>query len=569
MRSIHAQIIQEYGKNTVKTFRRWEKLEIKMAELKNHRRFTLRCLSKGLIPVSIKLKTKVHTPKGNEILRKAERMLMNERVRNINNTITMLNCQADTCIYQLESTLNQDVMEKCLEFINKTRERRHQKTMMRQIKKFEKLLTKTDGRSNIQSDRDGGNKDSNGTFNTTGETTQTRDTEEAATSTTTAHNNNNNNNNNKAKWVHNLSKTPLTEAQEKALAHGPNFAITTKEPPVSEYILQIERVCQQLEKGKAEELRGEIKQILKKTQLPKPNITQEEAKAIEELRRDKERVILTADKGVSMVVLDTEDYIKKSEELLNQPTYKLLSSDPTTKHKNRLISTLKSIKAEGGIDNTTYKRLYPTGAGSPKYYGLPKIHKQGVPLRPIVSSRGSATYETAKELAKILKLLVGKSPHHVQNNQDFLDSIKGIKIKPEECIMSYDVSALFTSIPVEPAIKIIEQQLKEDKDLHSRTNMKIHHIISLLRFCLSNSYFSFQGRFYQQTQGAAMGSPISPVVANLFMEDLEVQAIRTSPTPPSLWKRFVDDTFTIIKKEDRNSFPRPSEFHPPKHHIHL
>ena len=163
--------------------------------------------------------------------------------------------------------------------------------------------------------------------------------------------------------------------QEKALAHGPNFVITTKEPPVSEYILQIERVCQQLEKGKAEELQGEIKQILKKTQPPIPNITREEAKAIEELRRDKERVILTADKGVSMVVMDTEDYIRKSEELLNQPTYKLLSSDPTTKHKNRLISILKSIKAEGGIDNTTYKRLYPTGAGSPKYYGMPKIHK--------------------------------------------------------------------------------------------------------------------------------------------------------------------------------------------------
>ena len=255
-----------------------------------------------------------------------------------------------------------------------------------------------------------------------------------------------------------------------------------------------------------------------------------------------------------MVVLDTEDYIKKSEELLNQSTYKLLSSDPTTKHKNRLISILKSIKSEGGIDNTTYKRLYPTGAGSPKYYGLPKIHKQGVPLRPIISSRDSATSESAKELAKILKPLVGNSPHHVQNNQDFMDSIRDIKIKPEECITSYDVSALFTSIPIEPAINIIEQQLKEDKDLHSRTNMKIHHITSLLRFCLNNSYFSFQGRFYQQTEGAAMGSPISPIVANLFMEDLKVQAIRTSPTPPSLWKSFVDDTFKIIKKEDRSIF---------------
>ena len=383
-----------------------KKLVIKMAEFKNHRRFTLRCLSKGLIPTSIKLKTRVHTPKGNEILRKAERMLMNERVRSINNTINMLNRQADTCIDLLESILSQDVMKICIEFINRTRERRHQKTMLRQTKKFEKLLEKTGGRSNNLRGSDGRNNIKGTSI--IDETTQTRETTEAVITTTVAYIHNNNNN--RTKWVHNLSKTPLTEAQEKALSRGPNFAITTKEPPVSEYVSQIERVCLQLEKGKAEELRGEIKQILKKTQLPKPNITQEEAKAIEELRRDKERVILTADKGVSMVVLDTEDYIKKSEELLNQPTYKPLSSDPTTKHKNRLINILKSIKAEGGIDNTTYKRLYPTGAGSPKYYGLPKIHKQGVPLRPIISSRGSATYETAKELAKILKPLVGKSP---------------------------------------------------------------------------------------------------------------------------------------------------------------
>ena len=73
----------------------------------NHRQFTLRCLSKGLVPVSIKLKTKVQTPKGNQILRNAERMLMNERVRSINNTIIMLNHQADTCINNLKSILNQ------------------------------------------------------------------------------------------------------------------------------------------------------------------------------------------------------------------------------------------------------------------------------------------------------------------------------------------------------------------------------------------------------------------------------------------------------------------------------
>ena len=255
-----------------------------------------------------------------------------------------------------------------------------------------------------------------------------------------------------------------------------------------------------------------------------------------------------------MVVMDKEDYIKKSEDLLKQITYRELVADPTNKYKNKLINLLKTIKAEGGINNTTYKRLYPTGAGSPKYYGLPKIHKAGVPLKPIISSRGSATYETAKELAKIIKPMVERSPHYVQNNKDFLDSIKNIKIQPDECIMSYDVSALFTFIPIEPAIKIIQKHLEDDKDLSNRTSMTVNHIICLLDFCLKNTYFSLQGRFYEQTEGAAMGSPISPLVANLFIEDLEVQAIRTSPTPPTLWKRFVDDTFTIIKKINRDSF---------------
>ena len=124
--------------------------------------------------------------------------------------------------------------------------------MERQKRKFEKLLMKTGGCSNIQSGGDGKNQDLNSTTVTTSETTQPINTVGAATSATAVYNRNNNNN--KVKWVHNLSKTPLTEAQEKVLAHGPNFAITTKEPPVSEYISQIERVCQQLEKGKAEEL---------------------------------------------------------------------------------------------------------------------------------------------------------------------------------------------------------------------------------------------------------------------------------------------------------------------------
>ena len=109
--------------------------------------------------------------------------------------------------------------------------------------------------------------------------------------------------------------------------------------------------------------------------------------------------------------------------------------------------------------------------------------------------------------------------------------MEGIQLKPDEYIISYDVNALFTSVPIKPAANIIKKHLEEDKDLHLRTSMTVKHISCLLEFCLENTYFSFQDRFYEQTQGAAMGSPISPIVANLFMEDLQVQAINTSPTP--------------------------------------
>ena len=149
-------------------------------------------------------------------------------------------------------------------------------------------------------------------------------------------------------------------------------------------------------------------------------------------------------------------------------------------------------------------------------------------------SCGLVTYGVAKELAKILKPLVGKSPHHINSTQDFVEQVRHISLAPGECLSSYDVSALFTSVPIDPALKIIKDLLEKDPTLKDRTVMDVNDIILLLEFCLKNTYFSFQDQFFEQVKGVSMGSPISPTVANLYMEYLEQIALRTAPTPQLL-----------------------------------
>ena len=159
------------------------------------------------------------------------------------------------------------------------------------------------------------------------------------------------------KWVINLSNKPLTPAQRSVLAKGPNFAVTPRQPPNLEYITAIEAACTKLSQQDAEELRADINRVLRSSHPPKPNLTKAQNIALRELKRDRDRIVLTADKGVAMVVMDKQDYINKSNQLLNQNTYKVISKDPTNTIKNKLINILKGIKTKTGLGSNTYKSM--------------------------------------------------------------------------------------------------------------------------------------------------------------------------------------------------------------------
>ncbi len=352
-----------------------------------------------------------------------------------------------------------------------------------------------------------------------------------------------------SKWVVNLSDRTLSADERSLLQRGLNFSVTPSTVPTKEYVIGVESACRLIGPGskQAERLRSDCVRLLKTAQLPTSNITRKEQAALTNLAKDENIMVLPADKGRAVVVLNTKDYQQKATALLSDTkTYKILPKDPTTQYTSKVVSVLKDIKLTGAFEERTYRQLYPTSCVVPRFYGLPKVHKRDVPLRPIVASRGSITYETAKFVARILAPLVGKNGFSLKNSSEMVRELRECTLDETDVLVSYDVTALFTSVPVDQSLDIILARLEADTSLSSRTSLSATQVRDLLAVCLKTTYFLFQGTIYAQVEGAAMGSPVSPIVANLFMEWFEESAIRTFPYELSLWRRYVDDTIVAL-----------------------
>ena len=113
---------------------------------------------------------------------------------------------------------------------------------------------------------------------------------------------------------------------------------------------------------------------------------------------------------------------------------------------------------------------------------------------------------------------------------------------------------MFTCVPVDESLVIVKDLLSADETLISRTNLTPEQVTELLGVCLKTTYFVYDGKFYVQREGAAMGSPVSPIIANIFMENFEEKAIASFHAPPRYWGRHVDDTMLIMDKSEVDNF---------------
>ena len=159
--------------------------------------------------------------------------------------------------------------------------------------------------------------------------------------------------------------------------------------------------------------------------------------------------------------------------------------------------------------------------------------------------------------------LVGNTCHHVKNSKHLAEEMAKVVIDEEDIFNSHDVVSLFTNTPIGQVLQIVRRRLETENvlktyDKDNGFNLESEDVVKLPPSVFTTTYFTFRGKIYRQQFGTAMGSPVSPIAANIFMEALEQEAIATAPMDcrPKLWLRYVDDKLEVISNK---TVPRLTE----------
>ncbi|XP_063800256.1 mucin-5AC-like [Pseudophryne corroboree] len=267
----------------------------------------------------------------------------------------------------------------------------------------------------------------------------------------------------------------------------------------------------------------DVEQTLRKKRR-KCNLTKKEWSALKSLKSDDSIIIKPADKGGGLVLMDKVDCIAELDRQLSDGiTYSKIKADPTLKISESLRKWTTEGLLKGVITKDEFDFINIEHPTIPTIYCLPKIHKNPVcpPGRPIVSGVNSVTSNLSMLLDHYLQPLVKCTKSYLKDTGQLLTILDGLGWEENYVLASSDVSTLYT---------IIEEE-KEG-----------------IRFILRNNYFVFNGNYYLQCVGTAMGTRFAPSYANLFMAYWEEKAIWHGEQLGAglvLWRRYIDDILFV------------------------
>ena len=293
------------------------------------------------------------------------------------------------------------------------------------------------------------------------------------------------------------------------------------------------------------------------------NLTKEELKALHELETRDDIVITKVDNGGAVVIMDVGNYITEAKrQLEKEESYKKLQNDPTTVHAERINKTVERFKNEGLITEKVSNGLTSHEPKTPKFSLLPKIHKEGIPGRPVIDSVNCHSTRISKYVDYHLQPEVTKLKSYTKDSTDTINKLTIIQdqVCENDILVSMDVRSLYTNIPNEEGIRAVRNALNA-----SPTRLPTRIITTLLFLILTLNNSIFNGIHHLQKMRCAMGTKCALSYANLFLGKFEELYIYHRLLNKSrIYLRYIDDLFfiwTVTEKELKHFFHEINKVH--------
>ena len=293
----------------------------------------------------------------------------------------------------------------------------------------------------------------------------------------------------------------------------------------------------------------DLGQRLRETQASLPrhegfNCSREEREALVNLCHDANIIVKPADKNLGLTLITREWYIAECErQLTDTCTYERVHSVSLPGIQRRMLSFIATL--DGGIPPNEHKWLTKETerlSQLPQFYIMPKLHKDPVKGRPIVACHSWSTWPLSKWVANRISAYASSQETVLTDTNALIAMLRGVEFAEDDAVLlsTADVESLYTSIPIPDALSAVEERLRAcgvDETF-------LHITIAAIELVLKLNFFEFNGRTYHQKRGLAMGTPLAPPVANLFLASLEARLMRGIP-PPILYVRFLDDILVV------------------------